>query len=599
METVKKKSTLWPPMKRILHENRTHARWLAAMLAAASLDAVGQIVMAWVFGRIVDNTLVKNMEGFSRYFLAIGILTVAILLITALASYSSGRYAALSARTLREKLSLKFTRLTMPWIEKRRTGDLLSLLGNDLGQLNGFYQDQLRWIISDCVRFVLSLSFMIYLNPWLTLATVAYIPIGTALSMLSSKPVQRLAEEQNEKLGVANAVAQDAVSGHSEVKAFGMGPWINRRFAGAIKNWLGAGLKSTNAQLAVDAAGIVNLVVPYLLLTVVGVTMIMKGGLTGGGLLAFIMVTNGVMSPLMTMNWRLGELRRAAGAAGRLIEALDAPEERAGGTAHEIDAESPLLSFRDIRFCYTRDNGDGTFSSQQVFSGLNLDIRRGETVAVVGQSGSGKSTLIKMAAGLYEPDGGEVRFGGHAVGQWDLKALRGHMAMVDQDTYLFPGSIRENVACGALGDRAGAPEEAVRDALRMAQLDEFISSLPEGMEAAVGERGGKLSGGQRQRVAIARSALRDAEFLLLDEPTSALDTATENGILKELYELISGRTALIVTHRLSMALYADRIVVLDAGRVAEEGTHEELMARQGLYYALYSKQVETEEVKTA
>lgn len=599
MEAVKKKSTLWKPMKRMLHENSMHARWLAVMISAASLDAVGQIVMAWVFGRVVDNTLARNMAGFSRYLLAIGILAAGALLITALASYSSGRYAALSARTLREKLSLKFTRLTLPWLEKRRTGDLLSLLGNDLGQLIGFYQDQLRWIIGDCIRFVLSLSFMIYLNPWLTLATVAYIPIGLSLSMLTSKPVQRLTEAQNEKLGEAQAVAQDAVSGHSEVKAFGMGPWISGRFAGAIKGWLGAGLKITNAQLTVDAASIVNLVVPYLLLSVVGMAMIMNGSLTGGGLLAFIMVTNGVMNPLMTLNWRLNETRRAAGAAGRLIEALDAPEERAAGLAHEIDAESPLLSFRDIRFSYTRDNGDGTSSPQQVFSGLNLDIRRGETVAVVGQSGSGKSTLIKLAAGFYEPDGGEVRFGGHAVGQWNLRALRGHMAMVDQDTYLFPGSIRENIACGTLGDRAEAPGEAVRAALHMAQLDEFVSSLPEGIESAVGERGGKLSGGQRQRVAIARSALRDAEFMLLDEPTSALDTATENEIQKQLYELITGRTALIVTHRLSMALYADRIVVLDAGRVAEEGAHEELMARKGLYYALYSKQVETEEVKTA
>ncbi len=592
MEDTKKKGMLLPPLFRILRENRRYNLWLALMAVAASLDAVGQILMAWTFSSMVDSTIGKDMAGFGAHLLDIVGLLVLGLLMAALARYSTGRYSSLSARNLRMRLGAKFARLSMPWLEKRRTGDLLSLLGNDLNQFTGYVEEQLRWVFSDVARFTLSLAYMIYLNPWLTLATVAYVPIGAAISMLAGKPVQRLTEEQNKKLGGANAIAQDAVSGHSEVKAFGMQPWIMERFSGALEGWKKTGLRVANAQVPVGVAATVNLVIPYLLLCGVGLTFVLNGSMTGGQLLAFIMVTNGVMNPLMSLTWRITEMRRAAGAASRLSEVLDSPEERSGGELLAVALDVPLVSFRNVSFSYARDNGDGTSTPQQVFAGLDLDIHPGEKVAVVGQSGSGKSTLLRLVAGFYEPDSGQVLFGGHALPLWELRELRSHMALVDQDTYLFPGTIGENIACGVFGDREPASEDQVTEAVRLARLDDFVAGQTEGLHTSVGERGSKLSGGQRQRVAIARAALRNAELLMLDEPTSALDVTTEKEIQRELEVLMQGHTALIVTHRLSMALYADRIVVLDGGAVAEQGTHEQLMERKGLYYALYNKQVE-------
>ena len=594
METGKKEDRLIPPLARIFRENRGLNRWVGIIAAAGVLHAILNVAMAWVFADFVDRTIARDFAAFINSMLLLLAVLCSGLLGDALSRYSTGRYSALSARNLRRKLGGKFADMTMSQMESRRTGDMLSLLGNDLGQLGGFIEDQLRWVISDAVGFVLALAYMIYLNPWLTLATVAYVPIGAALSMLASKPVQRLTEEQNAKLGAASSIAQDAVSGHTEVKAFSMGPWMFGKYAAALGDWVKAGLKVSSAQAPAGIAAMVNLAIPYTLLSAFGLYFVLHlHTMTAGQLLAFIQVTNNVMNPLMNFTWRLTEMRRAAGAANRLIETLDAPSEREDGQALALDADAPLLSLRDVRFSYPRDNGDGAITRQTVFDGLNLDIHRGETVAVVGASGCGKSTLLKLAAGFYPSEGGEVRFGGHPVGQWNLRALRRHMALVDQDTYLFPGSIGENVACGALGDR-GAPQDAdIREALHLAQLDEFVDGLPEGANTSVGERGSKLSGGQRQRVAIARGALRDADFILLDEPTSALDVTTEKEIQRELTALMRGHTALIVTHRLSMALYADRIVVLENGAVAEQGTHSELMERRGAYYTLYEKQIST------
>ncbi len=594
MEKGNRKDKLLPPLARIFRENRGFNRWTVLIVTAGVLHAALNVAMAWVFKDFVDRTIARD---FATFMQSLGLLLVVLicgLLSDALGRYSTGRYSAMGMRNLRRKLGGKFASLTMSEMERRRTGDMLSLLGNDLGQLNGFIEEQMRWIISDAVGFALALAFMIYLNPWLTLATVAYVPIGAALSMLASKPVQRLTEEQNARLGAASAIAQDAVSGHSEVKAFAMGPWMYGKYAGALAGWVKAGLRVSSAQVPAGIAAMINLAIPFTLLLVVGLYFVfVKGTMTAGALLAFIQVTNNVINPLMSFTWRLSEMRRAAGAAGRVIEALDAPSEREDGRELALEEGAPLLSFRDVRFSYPRDNGDGTTTQQVVFNGLSLDIRRGETVAVVGASGCGKSTLLKLAAGFYPSESGEVRFGGHPIGQWSLRSLRSHYALVDQDTYLFPGSIGENVACGAMGDRGKPTEDAVREALRMAQLDDFVDSLPEGAATSVGERGSKLSGGQRQRVAIARGALRNADIVLLDEPTSALDVTTEREIQRELSALMRGRTALIVTHRLSMALYADRIVVLEGGVVAEQGTHEELLERRGAYYALYEKQIST------
>ena len=577
----KQKDRLFPPLMRLVRANNRMYPWLFVMLTATALDGAGQVVMGWAFSLLVDNTISKDLAGLARGTLSVACILGASILFSALSRYSSGRYANFCIKSLRDTLGKKLTQVKLSWLEKRRTGDMLSILGNDIGQISAFFEEHMRWFIGDWIRFALSLTYLIILNPYLTLATVAYIPIGAVITMLAGKPVQKLAEKQNRALGEANAIAQDSVSGHAEVKTFNMHNWLSDRYATSLQAWLKAGLKGAGAQAVVDSISLVNLIVPFMLLSCLGLWFVTQGRMTGGELLAFIFVSNGIVNPLMSLTWRTSELRKAAGASVRLTEVLDAPIERQDGSDHTLDASKPLISFRNIHFSYERTDGEGDTTQQVVFSGLNLDIARGETVAVVGQSGSGKSTLLKLAAGLYEPDDGQVFFGGQELEKWHLHALREHMAMVDQDTYLFPGSIAENVAC-AVYDKGGEEASNVAEAVEMARLHEYVDTLPEGLESSVGERGSRLSGGQRQRVAIARAALRNAAVMLMDEPTSALDTTTEKEIQRELMALTAGRTALIVTHKLSMALVADRIVVLDGGAAVEQGTHLELMEAKGL-----------------
>ncbi len=581
-------SKVLPPIFRLLKESG-HFTLLTLSIFFTAAQACMEVAVARFFSLMMDNTLSDNLSGFGHSAMRLAMVFVLILIFTGLGRYTSGKYAGISLRRAREKTATKLASVSFAWLGKRRIGDILSVVGNDMGVIGSFMEDDFRWLLGDSLRFAASLAFMLYLNPYMTIATLILAPITILATTRASRPLQTLSHMQNESLGHANALAQDAVSGQTEVKAFEMRGWVGGRYSRALDEWKKLGLNSATAQLKINAISATSLFLSVVVIALLGAAFVINHWMTGGQLLAYIYIFNGVVNPIGALSWRIGVLRRSAGASQRLLDIWNAPEERTDGGEFAIKQDGPLVTFRNVRFSYERGEGIEAMR-QEVLCGLDLEVGMRETVAVVGASGTGKSTILRLTAGLFEPDSGEIRFGGTPVRQWNLKQMRAHMAMVDQDTYLFPGSLAENITCGALSKETS--REEVLSALKFARLDEYVDALPDGIDTAAGERGAQLSGGQRQRVAIARAAMRDAELLLLDEPTSALDAATEADIQRELSALAHGRAALIVTHRLSMARWADRIVVLSEGRVAEQGTHNELMQKQGLYYALYSQQTD-------
>jgi len=474
----------------------------------------------------------------------------------------------------------------------------------------------------------------------LLLLSFAAVPLILLLVSFVGRPVQARTERQNEALGAANVLVQDAVSGQVEVKAFGLQDWLRGRHEGAVDVWVTEGEAALKARVRMGMANFLNVLIPFLIMGGMGAFFVLRGRLSAADVIGFISVSNGLINPIMVMGQFFGETKKAAGAAERLGDLAALSPERDDGQDLPLSPDAPLIDMKGVSFSYTREDGDGAMCRQTVLDGLDLAIRRGETVAVVGGSGSGKSTLLKLIAGLQEPDAGVVRFGGHPVGDWSLPELRRHMALVQQETFLFPGTVGTNIAVGALGDRLHAvsgesarfghagsrtprtetgdrmhpvaplgffrrrkeadPETLVDRteilrAAEKAQAATFLLELPEGLDTAAGERGARFSGGQRQRIGLARAALRDTELLLLDEPTSALDTETEQAVQRELERLMEGRTALVVAHRLSTVRHADRILVLENGRVAEEGDHAALMARRGRYWELVRAQADAEE----
>jgi subfamily B ATP-binding cassette protein MsbA/ATP-binding cassette subfamily B protein AbcA/BmrA len=295
--------------------------------------------------------------------------------------------------------------------------------------------------------------------------------------------------------------------------------------------------------------------------------------------MAFINLLNLISNPLASVPRLFGSLGVAAGGASRVFDLLDQPGERTDGTVTApVAGVDAAVRLTDVSFGYTPD--------AKVFDGVSLAVNPGETLAVVGPSGAGKSTLLRLLLGFNEPDSGKIELFGHDLSDWRLTDARRQMSLVSQDTYLFPVTIAENIAYG----RPGATQAEVERAARLANIHEFVAGLADGYQTVAGERGARLSGGQRQRIAIARAILKDAPLLLLDEATSALDSESEALVQEALERFMDGRTTLVIAHRLSTIKNADRVVVLDQGRVVEQGTHDQLLAAGGLYQRLYLKQ---------
>jgi len=302
-----------------------------------------------------------------------------------------------------------------------------------------------------------------------------------------------------------------------------------------------------------------------------------SGHLTFGNLTAFIVMLNFVANPLSSLPPIIAGIGEASGAAQRMVGILDQDTERMDGQKFPFDEKAAVVRFAHVDFSY---------GEEPVLQDVSLSIQRGQTVAVVGPSGGGKSTLLRLLLGFYPLEENRLFLFEQDLNDWSLPSAREHMALVAQDTYLFPVSIAENIACG----RPGASQAEIERAARMANIHDYIVSLPEGYRTLAGERGVRLSGGQRQRLALARAILKDAPILLLDEPTSALDTESEALVQEALERFMAGRTTIVIAHRLSTIRDADRVLVLEGGRIVEQGSHDELMSRAGRYKELYLRQ---------
>lgn len=491
----------------------------------------------------------------------------------------------------------------MPYLSTHKSGDLVSRVTNDLNNIREFFESHFHQTLEAPLTVVAALGVMIWIDWRLTLISFIVTPIVFYISTLMNKPVQKLTKDKQEALGEVNTVAQDSIQGYIEVKSFNLYKTLAERFNVLTDKSVAKDEEIAKIQSTAMGVSLLNVIVPVLCMIGFGTWFVIRGEMTVGWMLVFVNVSNHIMNGSMNAIRIVGNLRKAAGSAERVFELWDIEGERQDGKIYELIPEKPILSLKNVYFGYVRKsvNGDGNEKEEKVelFNGLNLDIRKGETVALVGRSGCGKSTLLRLITGLYPPDDGEILYGGININKWNLDGLRTKMAMVSQDTYLYPDSIYTNIACGAAGIDIEINDDMIKKAAHQAGIAGFIEDLPEKYQTSAGERGVRLSGGQRQRIAIARAILKDAEVLMLDEPTSALDVESEKGVQKALDVLMKGRTSIIIAHRLSTIINVDRIIVIDNGTVVEEGTHNELINKGGVYYNLYNSQTEGEKEEKA
>ncbi len=577
---------------RLIGEYRRYWSWMVLVVVGGLFASGSMVVLGVLLKPLVDALVAGSSAAYMRYLPYILVFLAVDVMMTAVNRYAQNRMGESISRDLRMRTTRKLSILPIEELDRVHSGDYVSRFNNDLNQVASFLRDTLPTAAGLVCAGIAGLAVMFVYNWQLTLLSMVATPVFMVLAGIASKPLVGLTKRRNEALSAVNENSQDAIAGYVEVKTFGLHAVLGQKLATRVDEAVRRAVGIAKVSALTSFVGIFGRVIPAILVLGVGVYFVILGRTTLGVIITIVQISNVPLQlfagwgPNIVSPWQ-----RARAAVSRLYEILDAQEERRDGRDLAVDSQLPLVSFRDVSFSYA--TGEET-EKKQALRGLSFEVHSGEKVALVGASGCGKSTVLKLIAGYYNPCAGSILVGGHAVSDWNLPAMRRHLAIVEQDTYLFPGSLRENIACGIFDETREVGLARVGAAAESAKIADFIHGLPEGYDALAGERGVRLSGGQRQRIAMARAVLRDAEILLLDEPTSALDMETEKLVQKQLDAIMQDRTSIIAAHRLSTIRDADRILVMDKGSIVEVGRHEELAAKQGLYYDLLQQQMQAE-----
>lgn len=481
--------------------------------------------------------------------------------------------------SLRTELFNKMTRLPSQYYDSESSGRLISRVIFDVDQVMGASTRALTTVVQEGMTVVLLMGYLVYLDPSLTLIFLVLVPIIGLVVGFASRFFRRYSHRIQKAMGDVTQVTNESINGYREVRTFGATEYEQNRFNDASeynrKQSLKFGLtEAINVPLTQQIVALGLGVMVYLMFQ-----RVTAGTMSSAEFLQFMTAASLIAKPLRSLTDINGIIQKGLAAAESIFSVLDADQEPDTGTA-TVSRSSGRVTFQRVRFRY--DGAEG-----EALKGVSLDVAPGTSVAFVGRSGSGKTTLVNLIPRFYEVSDGAILLDGQDIRELTLASLRDQIAIVSQQVTLFNGTIRDNIAYGALSDRS---DKEVLAAAKAAHADEFIRRLPQGYDTEVGEDGVLLSGGQRQRIAIARAILKNAPILILDEATSALDTESERHIQAALEEVMKGRTTFVIAHRLSTIESADRIVVIDAGEVKEDGSHAELIQQQGIYAQLHQIQ---------
>ena len=564
-----------------------------AALVVVLVFAIGSTVFNIVGPKVLStattelfNGIVAKIDGSGGInFDAIAqilLFTLGLYLLSAACSFVQGWImSSVSQRTsyeLRRSIAEKIDRMPMGYFERNSVGYTLSRITNDVDTLGQSLNQGVTQLITSVTTIIGVLVMMLTINPLMTLVTVVILPVSVVLIMVVVKRSQKFFLAQQRTLGEINGLVEETFSGHAIVKAF-------NREDGTVDNF-----NETNARLYNSAwksqffsglmQPIMNFVgnLGYVAVAITGSFLAVQGIITVGDIQAFIQYVKNFTQPITQLTQVSNVLQQMAAAAERIFEFLDAPEEEPDhATARTADVECNV-QFDHVRFGYDPE--------KPVIKDFSAQVSEGQTVALVGPTGAGKTTMVKLLMRFYDVQSGCIKIGGTDIRDFARDDLRSLFGMVLQDTWLFHGTIRDNIRYGKLD----ATDEEVEAAAKAAYVHHFIQTLPEGFDTEINEDASNISQGQRQLLTIARAILADRRMLILDEATSSVDTRTEERIQKAMDNLMAGRTSFVIAHRLSTIKNADLILVIRDGDIVEQGTHEELLALGGFYAELYNSQ---------
>ncbi|WP_281216970.1 ABC transporter ATP-binding protein [Lysinibacillus capsici] len=548
--------------------------------SCAILVALIELAFPIVLNKVIDDIL---PDGELKWIIMASLLLFGLYIFNSILHFIVsywGHMLGINIETDMRKESFSHVqKLSFRYFDNNKTGHLVSRLTNDLMDIGELAHHGPEDIFIAAMTIIGTFGVMYYIDPTFTILIFLLVPIILILTIIFGKLMSKAFRQMFGDIADFNARVENNVSGIRVVQAFTNEDHEIKRFKVNNERFRMTKLFSYKVMAWNEAISGILTKVLSLFTLFVGAYFVLNGHLTNGDFIAFILLSGILLGPINKINMFIESYPKGMAGFRRYIEFLETEPEIAdrpeAKTIDEIDGE---ITFSNVSFGYAANN--------HALHQINLKVRPGETVALVGPSGAGKSTICSLLPRFYEVNEGSIKIDGVDIRDFKLQSLRSHIGIVQQDVFLFDGTIRENIAYGDLN----ASEEDIWYAAQRAQLTDVINALPEGMDTLIGERGVKLSGGQKQRLSIARIFLKNPKILILDEATSALDTETEQAIQQALNELSIGRTTLVIAHRLATIKDADRIVVVSKKGIIEEGTHEQLMERQNAYYGLYTTQ---------
>jgi len=469
--------------------------------------------------------------------------------------------------------------LDMAWFEESSTGKLVAILNDDVNQLERFLDGGANALIQVATSIIAVGAVFFYISPQIALMAFTPIPVIVLGAFWFQRRAQPLYANVREKVGILSTRLANNIAGIATIKSFTREQHELEQIKQESEDYVTANRGAIRISSAFIPIIRMAILAGFVATLIYGGKQVLDGQLNAGAYSVLVFLTQRLLWPLTRLAETVDLFERAMASTRRILNLIEVPvQTRSGSIELAKEQVRGELEFDNVSFAYP--NGAA------VLHDINLQIVPGETIAVIGQTGSGKSTLMKLLLRFYSPSGGRIKLDGTDLAELKIPDLRAALGLVSQDVFLFHGSVADNIAYG----RPGASQSEIEAAARAAEAHDFILQLPQGYDTIVGERGQKLSGGQRQRVSIARAVIKDPPVLILDEATSAVDNETEAAIQRSMQVITRGRTTLVVAHRLSTIVNADRIYVLDQGRVTETGNHKELIAANGLYAALWKVQ---------
>ncbi|WP_290776488.1 ABC transporter ATP-binding protein [Exiguobacterium sp. UBA5002] len=536
-----------------------YAKFQGVPGAAIDFTKIGQILL-WLAGLYIISSLFNYLQ-----------------------QYLMSGIAQKTVYDLREDVNHKLERLPLKYYDGRPNGETLSRVTNDIDTIGSTLQQSVTSFITSIVTIVGILIMMLTISPLLTLISLVSLPVSIFAIRPILKRSQKYFADQQRTLGQLNGHVEEMYTGHSVVKAFGHERKAVEQFDAVNEELYEAGRKAQFISGIIMPMMMFIGNISYVLISIVGGILVTQRAISIGDIQAFITYTRQFTQPITQTANIANIVQSTVAAAERVFELLDEEEETKEVTTHRLTQAEGAVAFEHVDFGYGTD---------LLIEDMNIDVAPGQTVAIVGPTGAGKTTMINLLMRFYELNGGTIRIDGIDTREMSREDLRTTFGMVLQDTWLFNGTIRDNLAYG----KSGATEEEIIAAAKTAHADHFIRTLPDGYDTVLNEEASNISQGQKQLLTIARAVLADPPIMILDEATSSVDTRTEVFIQQAMRRLMEGRTSFVIAHRLSTIKDADLILVMNQGRVIEQGTHEELLEADGFYADLYNSQFSEKEV---